>query len=116
MAKNNKEEFKFIIEEHIGSLKKSEEHGWSKDVLRIIWGDNPPSIDIRNVNMSQNRIGKGISLSNEECDKMVDILLDKGYGSVEEIRKALEKRQNIYTVNNEDKKANDLFVIEINTQ
>lgn len=111
-----KEEFSFIIEEHMGCLKQSEEHGWTKDIVKIIWGNNSPTVDIRNMNITQNRVGKGISLTNEECDKMVDILLNNGYGTVEQIKKALEERKNIFTPSQfNEEKPSELFTIEINT-
>ena len=43
------------------------------------------------VNKSNDFIGKGISLSDEECDKLVDTLLDRGYGSIDKIKEVLVK-------------------------
>ena len=85
----NKKEFKHEVIERIDTLKET--NNYSKEVLRMIWGDNPITVDIRVVNKSNNFIGKGISLTDEECDKLVDILLDRGYGSVEKIKEVLVK-------------------------
>lgn len=87
MAKN---EFKHEVIEHIDNLKEYNSN-YSKSVLRMIWGDNPISMDIRMVNNDKQFIGKGISLSDDECDKLVDILLDRGYGSIEKIKEVLVK-------------------------
>lgn len=92
--------FTYTIEEFVGAIKESTSHDWCKAVLRISWGDNPTSLDIRSVNMrkDEKRIGKGISLSNEEADRLVSILLDNGYGSLEDIEAAIKKRRSIFTV------------------
>ena len=84
-----KKEFKSEIVEHIAVLKESERY--QKEVLRMIWNDNPVTVDIRSVDKQNNFVGKGISLSDEECDKLVDILLDRGYGSVDKIKEVLVK-------------------------
>ena len=85
----NKKEFKSEVIERIDTLKETS--NYSKEILRMIWGDNPVTVDIRVVNKSNNFIGKGISLTDEECDKLVDILLDRGYGSIEKIKEVLVK-------------------------
>ena len=85
-----KKEFKSEVIERIDVLK--ENNGYTKEVLRMIWGDNPITIDIRMVNKSNDFIGKGVSLSDAECEKLVDILLDRGYGSMEKIKEVLVKR------------------------
>lgn len=87
MAK--KEEFKHEVVEKIDTLKET--NNYSKEILRMIWGDNPITIDIRMVNKTNGFIGKGISLSEEECEKLVDILLDRGYGSMNKIKEVFLK-------------------------
>ena len=88
MAKNK--EFKSEVIEHISDLKEYNSN-YSKSILRMIWGDNPITMDIRRVNKDKNFVGKGISLTDEECDKLVDILLDRGYGSIDKIKEVLVK-------------------------
>lgn len=84
-----KKEFKSEVVEHIAILKES--NNYSKEVLRMIWGDNPITMDIRMVNKTNDFVGKGISLSDEECDMLVDTLLDRGYGSIDKIKEVLVK-------------------------
>jgi hypothetical protein len=84
-----KKEFKSEVIERVATLKEG--NSYSKEVLRMIWGDNPISMDIRMVNKTNDFIGKGISLSDEECDMLVDILLDRGYGSIDKIKEVLVK-------------------------
>lgn len=89
MAKSNKKEITHEVIEHIANLKESE--NYTKSVMRMIWNDNPITVDIRMVNKKNDFIGKGISLTDEECDKLVDILIDAGYGSTEKMKEAIVK-------------------------
>ena len=91
-------EFKCNIEKIIGKL--NDKDNWTKALMIISWYDNPPTVDIRNVCMSvdPHRVSSGISLSNEEADRLVSILLDEGFGSLEDIEKALKKRREIYSI------------------
>jgi hypothetical protein len=100
-GKNNDEKIKFSVEEFIAPLKESEKHDWCKAVARIAWQDNPTTLDIRNLNMNIGKAGKGISLSNEEADKLVDILLDQDYGSLEVIEKALKRKTKRFSITQE---------------
>ena len=88
MSKNRKD-FDNEVIEHIAVLKESDKY--SKEVVRMRWFDNPITMDIRMVNKTNDFIGKGISLSDEECDALVDILLDRGYGSIDKIKEVLVK-------------------------
>ena len=45
------------------------------------------------MNISKEIMGKGISLSDEETDALVDLLLDEEYGTVDALEKALNKRK-----------------------
>ena len=85
----SKKEFKSEVIERVATLKET--NGYKKEVIRMIWGDNDITMDIRMVNKSNDFIGKGISLSDEECDKLVDTLLDRGYGSIDKIKEVLVK-------------------------
>lgn len=99
-----KKEFKSEVIEHVATLKET--NNYKKEVLRMIWGeDNPITMDIRMVNKTNDFVGKGISLSDEECDMLVDILLDRGYGSVEKIKEVLVK--NMRRTNTEIKSFED---------
>jgi hypothetical protein len=107
MAK--KEDFKYNIESVLGSVKESPTSDWCKLVLRMTWNDNPSTLDIRNVKMNNDNkiIGKGISLSNEEADRLVEVLLDNSYGSLEALEKAIKKRRSFFTVESSDEDFGD---------
>ena len=88
-----KKDFTMNIEEIVGVLKESDKHDWCKAITRISWGDNPTTLDIRNLNLTKKKAGKGISLTDEEADILTEILLDNDYGSIDALIKALEKRE-----------------------
>lgn len=110
--KNDDKSFTYNIEEYIGSLKESTTHDWAKAVLRISWNENPSTIDIRSVNMAQKRIGKGISLSNEEVDKLVSILLENDFGTIDDLEKALKKKRSFFKIDDEYE-SDEEYTIEI---
>lgn len=86
---SNKKDFDNEVIEHIAVLKEGEKY--SKEIIRMRWFDNPVTMDIRIVDKNTNFVGKGISLSDDECDMLVDILLDRGYGSIDKIKEVLVK-------------------------
>jgi len=119
MTKNKKnkkpnEDFKFSIEEVLGVIKESTKHDWCKAITKITWGDNPTTLDIRNINMNNNRIGKGISLSDEETNNLIDILLECDYGSLESLEKAINKKRKRFTINDKvNSQLKGQFIINI---
>lgn len=116
MAKFKKDaDFSYSIEEFIAPLKESDKHDWVKGVARIKWGNNPTTLDIRSINLRENSPKKGISLSDEEADVLTNILLDEGYGTIDSIKSALQKRESIYTVSSsKDLIEEDSVYIDIN--
>lgn len=95
-----KKEFKADVKEWIGPVKESKNNNWCKYVLRVSYNDKPANIDIRNVKFEEDgshTFGKGISLTDEEVDTLVDTLVEKGYGTTETLEKSLEKKKSIFT-------------------
>lgn len=87
------------VKEWLGVVKESKNSNWCKYVYKVAYNDRPTGIDVRNIQFKEdgtNMFGKGISLTDEECDTMVDILIDNGYGSTTAIEKALKKRNQIF--------------------
>jgi len=101
MARNNKDDFTYEMIELLGSIKESPSSDWSKSVARISWNGNPSTIDIRNMNLPQEIMGKGISLTDEEADSLVDLLLSEDYGTIDAIEEALNKKKKRFTINDE---------------
>lgn len=82
----------FEIKEVIKNLEL-EDKEWTKSLVKIQWGDNPVSLDVRRINISKNIVGRGISFYNdEEIDNLVDSLLLLGYGSKNVIQYALDEK------------------------
>lgn len=92
-------EFTAEVEELIAPIKEGPNSNWCKYVARISYNGKPPNIDIRNIKFEEDGnhfFGKGISLTDEECDTLVDILLDRGYGSIDHLETSLDKRKEIF--------------------
>lgn len=98
MAKKKKDydPERYQIEEFIETISESKESNWGKFVLKAKMDDNPSTID-RHIKVGDKPfIGKGISLSDLECDSVVDCLLKRGYGRTEVLEEELENRKTLY--------------------
>jgi len=58
-------EFKYEIVERIAVLSESSK-GWTKELNLISWNDRDPKYDIREWSPDGEKMGKGITLSDEE--------------------------------------------------
>lgn len=68
-------ELKFEITEEIGILSENAK-GWTKELNMISWNDNPAKYDIREWNPDHTRMSKGITLTREEMQELIDLLKD----------------------------------------
>ena len=59
-------EFKHEIVEKIAVLSESSK-GWTKELNLISWNDREPKYDIREWSPDHSKLGKGITLSDEEA-------------------------------------------------
>ena len=66
-------DFEFDIVEHIGVLAEKTK-GWKREVNLISWGGAEPKIDIRDWSPDHSKMGKGISLSRDEIEKLKELL------------------------------------------
>ena len=117
MAKFKREtDFKVEIDEIIGVLNESDTHDWCIAVARISWNENPSKLDIRNMNLTQNKFGKGVSLSDEEAERLTDLLIESDFGSVEVMQRAIRRKVSRFTVSDEmtDDDIEQGMVININ--
>ena len=64
-------EFKYEIIERIAVLSESSK-GWTKELNLISWNDRDPKYDIREWSPDGTKMGKGITLSNEEFQVLLD--------------------------------------------
>lgn len=58
-------EFKYEVVEKIAVLSESSK-GWTKELNLISWNDREPKYDIREWSPDGSKMGKGITLSDEE--------------------------------------------------
>lgn len=68
-----------IIEEVI--ILSENNKGWRKELNLVSWNGNPPKFDLRAWSPDHEKMGKGITLSNDEMKKLEDFfvhLADKG--------------------------------------
>lgn len=99
MAKFKKgDNVKRDIKEVIGVLNENDKNDWCKALARISWNDGPSKLEIRQMNMSTMETQKGIGLTDEETDRLTDLLLNEDYGSIETLESALKKRKSRFTV------------------
>lgn len=66
-------EFKYEIKKELGVLSKTAK-GWTKEVNLISWNDREAKIDIREWSPNREKMGKGITLTNEEVKELVKLL------------------------------------------
>lgn len=66
-------EIKFEITKQIAILSESPK-GWTKELNLISWNGREPKYDIRDWAPNHEKMGKGVTLSNEELDKLKEVL------------------------------------------
>lgn len=66
-------ELKYEIIKKIGVLSESEK-GWSKELNLVKWNNFAPKYDLRDWNEDHTRMGKGITLTEDEVKKLKEIL------------------------------------------
>lgn len=66
-------EIKFEIIEEIGVLSESNK-GWTKELNLISWNGAVPKYDMRDWSSNHEKMGKGITLTSEEMQKLHQLL------------------------------------------
>ena len=66
-------DIKYEIIKHIGKLSESS-RGWTKELNIIYWNGGVPKLDIRDWAPEHEKMGKGITLSEEEAEKLAGLL------------------------------------------
>ena len=66
-------DIKFEIKQTIGVLSESKK-GWKKELNLVSWNDKEPKFDIRDWDAEHKKMGKGITLTNEELKNLRDML------------------------------------------
>ncbi|WP_063516042.1 YdbC family protein [Schleiferilactobacillus harbinensis] len=77
MARKNTGPIQFKVEETIGVLSTSA-NGWQKELNLVSWNDAPPKFDIRSWSPDHTKMGKGITLTNEEMAALKETIQQAG--------------------------------------
>ena len=63
----------FEIVEHIGVLSDNAK-GWTKELNKVSWNGAAPKYDIREWAPEHEKMGKGVTLTEEEAKKLKELL------------------------------------------
>lgn len=66
-------ELKFEITEELGVLSTNAK-GWTKELNMVSWNEREPKYDLREWSPDHTRMGKGVTLTEEEIDSLRAIL------------------------------------------
>lgn len=66
-------DIKFEIKQTLGTLSESSK-GWKKELNLISWNDKAPKYDLRDWDAEHKKMGKGVTLTEEELKKLKDVL------------------------------------------
>ena len=64
-----KQEFSYEIVEEIAILSENTQ-GWRKEFNLVSWNGRPPKFDLRDWSADHEKMGKGITLTNEEFENL----------------------------------------------
>lgn len=65
----------FEIKKHIGVLSTSSK-GWTKELNIVSWNDRDAKLDIREWSPDHEKMGKGITLTNDEAVTLCKLIAD----------------------------------------
>lgn len=66
----------FNIEEHLGVITRHST-GWNKELNVVSWNGNTPKIDIRDWSSDHSQMGRGITLTDEEMQKVIELMIER---------------------------------------
>ena len=68
-------DFKYEIVQELGVISTNAS-GWTRELNLISWNDRPAKFDIRDWSPDHEKIGKGLTLSDEDIMSLKEILKD----------------------------------------
>lgn len=71
-------EIKYTTVEKVGIIREGN-NGWKKELRLISWNDAAPKLDIRDWSPDDEKMGKGITLTEDEARNLMG-LLEKYFG------------------------------------
>lgn len=69
-------EITYEITKELGVISEDAK-GWTKELNLISWNEREPKFDIRSWNPDHTRMSKGISLTEEEMEKLVELFNER---------------------------------------
>ncbi len=69
-------EFKFEITKELGVISENSK-GWRKEFNMVSWNEREPKYDIREWSPDHERMGKGVSLTEEELATLEELIRDR---------------------------------------
>lgn len=66
-------DIKFEIKKEIGVLSESTK-GWKKELNLVSWNDGAPKYDLRDWAPDHEKMGKGVTLTEDELKKLKELL------------------------------------------
>ena len=69
-----KQELKYEIINQIGVISTSAS-GWNVELNRVSWNGNEPKYDVRSWSLDHTKMGKGITLSEDELIALSELLV-----------------------------------------
>ena len=67
------EEFSFKIEESVAVISTSKS-GWNLELNKVSWGDRPAKYDLRSWSPDHQKMGKGLTFTDEELKSLKEKL------------------------------------------
>lgn len=66
-------DFKYEVVKNFGVLSTNKS-GWNKELNLVSWDGREPKLDIRDWSPDRSKMGKGVTLSNEEARNLLKVL------------------------------------------
>ena len=67
------DDFSFQITEKVGEISVSKT-GWTLELNKVSWGGRPAKFDLRSWSPAHQKMGKGVTLTDEEIKKLGEII------------------------------------------
>lgn len=89
------EKFSYNVDEEFGDHILEETGNGSTNLRRISWNGRPHKLDIRKYSYKdgEERMMKGVSLSDEAANQLTNTLVDKGFGDTRSIISSIKNRK-----------------------
>ena len=69
-------DIKFEIKKELGVLSENA-RGWRKELNLVSWNDAAPKYDIREWSPDHEKMGKGVTLTEDEFEKLKEIMVEE---------------------------------------